>query len=188
MNIIDQYIEESTNNDRCVLLTGVSGAGKTHISTKILKELNLKDVIELDEVMRQLVKKKHPKLKSFYKEDLIEYFGDMVKAKKVMWEHQLPALKESLNRYRKKPVLLEGMIVYYPQSVSLIESFTGEIYVIKPLSPNEFLNQRIKYSKMENYDLSNDQKKSIVSGYKKEVIGLRKFIEKYKDRIKIINN
>ena len=138
--------------------------------------------------MRQLVLKVHPKLKSFWKKDLIEYFGDMKKAKAIMWSFQLPALKQSLSRYRNDLVLLEGMIIYLPRSYSLIDSFSGRIFVIKPTSPQEHLRKFIDWQKKDNYELTEEDKQSLLKGYSEETKELNKFIDKYKDRIEFINN
>ena len=184
-----QIVSEAVQQINCVLLTGVSGAGKTHISKRLAKHLKLKDVIELDEIMRQLVIKTHPKLKGFYKEHLIEYFGDMKEAKRVMWVHQLPALKQSLAKYGNKPTLLEGMIIYMPQSNFLIDKFQDcRIYAIKPTSPNEHLRKAIEHARKDNYNIPMDIRKRIVDSYKKEVVELRKFIQKYGDRVELIDN
>jgi uridine kinase len=183
-----KIVSEAIQRDICVLLTGVGGAGKTTISNKLSKKLKLKGVVELDDEMRQLVKKKHPDLKGFYKEQLIEYFGDYASAKKEMWKYQLPGFKKALFKYRYKPVLMEGMIIYMNNASHLIDSFNGEIYVISPTSPEEFVRKTVKYAKRDNYPISKERQKEIAIVYKGEVKDLQKFIDKYKDKITLIDN
>lgn len=188
MKTINNFLQESPKiNDNCVLFTGVSTAGKTTISYKLAKKLHLKKVIELDEVMRRLVLKKHPKLKSFYKNDLIEYFGTIEKAKQEMLDHQLPALTQTISKYRKLPVLIEG-IMYYPESYNLIDNLDCKIYVINPISPKDHLNNMIYITKKDNYNLNSEDRKSIIENYKKSIEILKKFINRYKDRIVLIEN
>jgi uridine kinase len=183
-----QIVSESIQQDTCVLLTGTGGAGKSTISHKLAKKLKLTKVISIDQVMSELVKKKYPGMRSWRQEDLAEHFGSIEKAKKIMWAHQLPAFKQSLAKYRKDKAILEGMAIYQPNAYNLIDSFNGKILVIRPTTPQDHLRKRIKYAKMDNYLLSPERQKGIIDYYKKEVVDLKKFINRFKDKITLVDN
>ncbi len=185
-----KIVSESINQ-HCILVTGLSGSGKTTIATKLGKQKGY-EIISIDNEAKKEFRKK-------YKHSLLELEKelDIHKLMNLVNEYQFKAFKKLFTKYKNTNVIIEGTIIMFKQCWPYIDNSKTELVLIKAPSKSEIFKRRIKRSvkkrrskglpKYSKEELEQKKRSNDIL-YNTHLVIYNKFFTRYKNRITLVLN
>ena len=168
-----QIVSESLNHSSILLVTGMSGSGKSTYASNLEKEKNYK-WIELDLIAKDIMFKKH-NIKS--REEAKEWKRNHT-LKELIHELEIgatQALNIALNEKHNTPVVIEGVGIFKVKDLSLLQNYP--IHCMPIISLTETINRKIGRFKDRGKEIDNRKLKEMTYLYKDELPKYKKFLK-----------
>jgi len=185
--------ESSSDKTHCILLTGLSGSGKSTISERMGKELGYQ-VIHVDDYIREPIRKKFPgeSLLSLETKFGIKKLMEIIDHYQIIFFHKL------FKQYKNSKTILEATNIMFKENYHLLDANPDiKLYAIKPLAEEEIFRRRIKRS-IEKRKLKGkppyteeelkQKRESSRFLYDSHIKRFKQFLQRYKDRVNLISN
>jgi dephospho-CoA kinase len=189
-----KLINESMQQaNQLILVTGMSGSGKTTISHKLSKKLGYK-IIHIDDYARDLLRKKYGSMRTFE----IEAKIGVKNLIKLINDYQFKSFQMLTKHYNHTKTIIEGTIIMNDKCQTFLDDNPDvKIYLIKLESEQELHNRRLKRHQLKKernneppftekeLEQKRQSSKKLYNTKKKDYI---RFYKTNKDRIILVDN